>query len=137
MYLWNPSYSVGQRDIDLEHQQFIDKINQFELAGKEGKSTEKVGEILQFLVNYAQHHFQNEEQYMADNEFPKLTEHTRSHMSFVSQMVAFQNQLRSTGSTPELASKISTFCGDWLINHIMTADLQYTRWVKERKNLSE
>jgi len=133
MYIWDQSYSIGQHDLDLEHQQFIDKINQFELAGKAGKSTEKVGEILQFLVNYAQHHFQNEEQYMADNEYPKLKEHTRAHMSFVSRMVEFQNELMSKGSTPDLASEISTFCGDWLLNHIMTMDLDYTKYIRAKQ----
>lgn len=133
MYTWDQNYSIGQHDLDLEHQQFIDKINQFELAGKAGKSTEKVGEILQFLVGYAQHHFENEERYMSDNDYPKLEPHMRAHMSFVSRLVEFRGELMEKGSTPELASTISTFCGDWLINHIMTMDLDYTRWIKANK----
>jgi len=131
MYLWTKDLSVGIDELDLQHQKFIDRINSFEQFSRVGKAQYKVGEMLDFLMEYAKKHFLDEEQYMAKHSYPDLEAHAREHVYFVNRLVEFRVDFEEQGGTPEMASDIAGFTGKWLFNHIITQDQKYKRFVKQ------
>lgn len=130
MFLWSQSLSVGDIEIDKQHQTFFDKINELENAGKQGKADIKAGEILSFLIDYAKKHFLDEEKYMADHHYPGVEKHALVHAKFVNRLVEFMTEFKQSGGTPELAGEMAQFMGTWLLNHIETVDQSYARYIE-------
>ena len=62
---WDDSYSVNNDEIDKQHKEWIDIYNKMHdsMMSRES-SIEQTTEILQAMSNYAQNHFNYEEEYM-------------------------------------------------------------------------
>ena len=58
---WNDSFSVGHRELDAEHHQMINLINQMCLAADEAKLLPQQKQLLRELERAAELHFEHEE----------------------------------------------------------------------------
>lgn len=132
MYLWEEDMSVGNEKLDYHHKVFLDQISQYAFAARQGRSPEKAGQLLLFLMDYAREHFLEEEKYMSEHKYPDVEKHASAHALFVTKLIEFQNKLKAEGSTPDLAIEIQQFTGDWLIHHIRTADKAYATFIAKR-----
>lgn len=63
--IWTPELVTGVRQIDLQHQELIDLINELESAHESGQHTAALSEVLPRLTGYALFHFATEEGLMA------------------------------------------------------------------------
>ncbi|MFN3309093.1 MAG: bacteriohemerythrin, partial [Anaerolineales bacterium] len=61
---WSDEFSVNIKEIDNQHRQLIEMVNQLQRAMKEGKGAAALNDILQRLIDYTDYHFSTEERMM-------------------------------------------------------------------------
>jgi hemerythrin len=124
---WQDSYSVGVKKFDEQHQIIICQINKaFELFGSDFQ-TDQLKPILSELRNYAQVHFQNEEELLKKYKFHDLEGHKREHRLYENKI---DDLLRNYDSGDEKVKvDLVEFLADWWMGHIQGCDMEYKRFL--------
>ena len=124
---WTPLMSTGIESVDAEHQKLIGLINNFydNLGKTTGKENLKI--LLEGLSCYAIFHFANEELLMHQYGYPSLELHKKEHVKFTQTIVSYKERLNSG----KLIFSVETtnFLKNWLTDHILTADKQYSEYI--------
>jgi len=131
-FIWSDDYSVGVQLIDEQHQHFFEIINNtIELMSK-NYNKEDVFAILGQLGDYAHYHFSTEEEYFAEFKCENVDLHIKIHNQFREKMKNNFNLIREKEADIKgLAEEISVYCGNWLINHILIMDKEYSSCFKK------
>ncbi len=127
---WDEKYSVGIREIDLQHKKLVEMINGLHDAMKEGKGKDVLARVLQELVNYAGSHFATEEKHMTNFNYPGYLAHKSEHEKFVKQVLDFKKDFDSGKAAMTL--EVMNFLKNWLLNHISGTDKKYGPFFNER-----
>lgn len=119
---WNDSYSVGVATLDEHHRQLARLINQLAECITESLRSEKMGDILTALINYAKYHFQHEEDLMAEAAYADLDRHRMEHQKFCEVMAetCYGVTLGLIGS-----KDLFTYLTQWWRHHILVEDMKY------------
>ncbi len=114
---WTAALATGVRQIDLQHQELIDLINELDAAHVAGRQADALDGVLPRLAAYVLFHFGTEEALMAetDGAAAHAALHAREHRLFAERVV----ELRADPG--DLAGFIDYLKG-WLIGHIMKTD---------------
>ena len=127
---WDDSLSVKVVEIDRQHQQLIEMINDLNNAMSHGKGKAVLGKIINGLVNYATTHFITEEKYFDKFGYPEAISHTKEHTDFVIKVSVFKNEFEKGNIA--LPLQIMDFLNDWLENHIKGADKKFGPFFNEK-----
>ncbi len=107
-------------------------INQFREAAN-GHLSDAVGleaarQTLDDLLKYTEVHFASEERLLASCQFPELAAHKQKHQELTAavQKLCAELAAHSAGSTP---LKLNLFVTVWLLEHIMSEDWKYSRFI--------
>ena len=123
MIHWTPAMNTGVRQIDLQHLELVDMINEMERAHTGGHSSIALDEILPRLSSYAIFHFGEEEVLLAQvAEGTAFAErHLIEHSGFVEEI---QRLIANRGSQSDhdLAERLTRYLADWLVSHIAGVD---------------
>jgi hemerythrin-like metal-binding protein len=128
---WTDDFVLGIEQFDEHHQHLISLINNTTLCIDKGALQEEVTIILDSLVDYAWYHFNAEENWMKDHQYPQLKEHQEIHKEFAFKISEFQDRL--TRGNTAVAAELSTYLNFWLIDHIVICDSQYASFAGLRK----
>lgn len=123
-FAWNEDYSVKVKEIDNQHKKLIDIINQLYDAFKSSTTEEKMGDILDQLVAYADYHFKTEEKYFNLYGYEHSWEHKQQHNSFVEKVKKLQRDFNNRKAT--VTYQLMNFLRNWLIDHIQHEDQKYS-----------
>ncbi len=123
LFTWDNSYSVGVADIDQQHQQLMNLVNDLNDAMLQGKGRQVVGEILSNLISYTAGHFAAEERLMQQHGYPEYTEHKAKHGKMVAKVKALQQDVDAGKLT--VSGDVMKFLHDWLNKHIKGTDMKY------------
>ncbi|MDX9703029.1 MAG: bacteriohemerythrin [Candidatus Auribacterota bacterium] len=121
---WNDTYSVKVKEIDLQHKKLVDIINELFDAMKAGKGNTVIDKLLDELVKYTKYHFSAEENYMRKFNFDQSDIQEAQHKQFVAKINDFIEQYKANRLS--LSIEMMNFLKDWLINHIVKMDKQYS-----------
>lgn len=124
---WDDSYSVKVNLIDEQHKKLVALINELHEAMKAGKAKDKLGSILNDLVNYTVYHFQTEETFFKKTNFPESADHQKKHNDLVAQVKEVKEKFDSGSYV--LAAEVMNFLKDWLLNHILKSDKKFGEFV--------
>lgn len=128
--VWTQDLSVGVSSIDGQHQQLFKMADDLFEAGKNGKSKEIVGELLNFLDAYTKQHFRDEESYMATIKYPGLAEQQAAHKAFVSELAKLKGSYDTSGGNIAVIIGANQMVVDWLTKHISGMDKKIGAFVK-------
>ncbi|MEA2062127.1 MAG: bacteriohemerythrin [Gemmatimonadota bacterium] len=130
--VWKDDYSVGNDELDGHHKSIITIINNLYAAVQGGSAQEELTVFLERLLEYTQSHFNREEQLLEAHKFPELPSHKIIHK----HMVQKTDELRkySLQDNDKLAYEVFSFLKDWWLNHICVMDMQYSPYLKEKKD---
>ena len=120
---WHPNYSVFVKELDDQHKQFIDMLNELYDAYLQNAHKEKLDIIVKQLFEYSSIHFATEEKYFKEFGYEDAESHILEHETFfkeISTMFANYNQNKTL-----LSLKVINYLQDWLINHILNVDRKY------------
>ena len=127
---WSDDYLIGIEKIDNQHKEFFRIAHQFftECLADEGE--EYLQDMLNFLGNYARKHFEGEEAFMKEIEYPRLEEHKRLHINFLNRYSELIVEFKEYGRTEKMVNKVLTVVMDWLKDHIAKADGSFAKHAK-------
>ncbi len=125
---WGPKLSVGIQSFDAEHQKLVATVNDLFDAINSGKGKEKLGAVLNTLIDYTVTHFQHEEREMRTHNFPGYAKHKDEHDALTKQVGEVQHKFAG-GSNAALSAEVMAFLKNWLIKHIMGTDKAYTAFL--------
>ena len=131
LYGWDKSLETGNSTIDEQHQQLIAALNRLIIAAHEGSGEPVLRETLQFLLNYVEEHFKDEEALQLKYNYPKYNEHKEMHDTFRTVAQGLVTRLNEQGYTKALMNQTITTMADWLIMHIKDADLRLAIYIQQ------
>lgn len=133
-YTWNNSIATGVPAIDLQHKQFFVVLFDLAEALEEGIGAKKLRKILVFLKYYGEWHFGYEEDAIACFNCPLACENKSAHKQYMEAIDSLLKEIRSTGTSEELAYSSYELLTDWLVNHIMKIDKSNADHINNLKN---
>ena len=129
LFAWDDSYSVGVKDLDLQHKKLVDTLNLLHQGMLNRRSREETGALLQQLATYTVDHFITEERYFARTQYPKTAEHKQQHAELTSQVKDYI--ARYNRGEISLDIHLLDFLRKWLMNHILREDKEYGPWLNK------
>lgn len=126
---WNDALATGVRQIDLQHQELIEIINELAAAHAAGRQAEALEQVLPRLSAYALFHFGSEEALMAAATPAHAARHRSQHDEFSRRVAQLRDQRAMAGELGDLVDYLQR----WLVEHIMKTDCELGRFVQKRQ----
>jgi len=121
-YAWTDDLATGNEAIDSQHKQLFKAINDLLDACFTGAGHAKLDPTVQFLVDYTQKHFSDEEDLQRQSGYPGYPQHKKLHEGFTHTVLGLAEHLKKEGPTASLVRKVNSSVGNWLIHHIKDED---------------
>lgn len=128
---WSSEYSVGDFDLDQQHQKLFKLVNRLHEAMQLGQGHAMLDRVLTELVDYTTKHFAAEEKAMERAGYPDLEQHRETHRKLVQKVSELVQRFQS-GDT-RLTLEILNFLEQWLKQHILGVDKQYGPYLHGEK----
>ena len=131
---WNSSLETGHRQIDLQHQELIELINEAEAGQAAGRDPEVLQDVMPRLMAYVLFHFATEDGLMTHSgvNTAHATAHQQAHKEFADRVNAMKSSI-DAGETGLLAPLVS-YLQNWLVEHIMKTDKELGKLIQARRN---
>lgn len=130
LFVWEDKYKVGVKEFDEQHKKLIELINKLYDAMKQGHGKDVLKSILNDLFEYTKYHFETEEKYFSDYNYPDKNEHVKVHNELRNKVIDLKNKLDN--GTTVISGELMKFLKEWLVNHIMDSDKKYGTFFNER-----
>lgn len=130
---WKKEYSVNIREVDEQHKYLIRIINDLHdvIVKKSDQGT--VCKLLERLIQYTRTHFEGEEILMRGCDFPRYKAHKAMHDQFISEVEALQMRAKISQGSEQLVGMEMLFkLKDWLVDHILVMDMDYSSHLQRR-----
>lgn len=131
---FDDSLITGDAVIDSQHKELIGRINS--LLENCAQRDNKVGAVkmLDYLLEYTEFHFGEEEKLQADIGYPGLKEHLKKHEELKQTVKELQEMLEEEeGPSDAFVSQVQKNVIDWLYGHIKSFDRSFVEY-KQLKN---
>lgn len=119
---WNENLAVGVSEIDNQHQELFERMNQLLEACNQGKGKEAVGDMINFLEDYVVEHFAAEEKLQKASNYPEYAAHKAMHNECLNNVAKLKQQLELNGPTLPFVIAVNKTVVDWLTTHISKVD---------------
>ena len=129
---WDDSYLLGNEKVDNQHRKLFEIVNSLMNSIDEDEETDKLLITLNFLVNYAVQHFDDEEALQIQCDFPEYKEHKQLHDNFKVTVTELVQRFTETNSPSQLSYDIRKILIKWLINHILCEDKKIGKHLQSR-----
>ncbi len=125
---------TGNEMIDTQHRELIDRTNQFLDKLEENVGRVDAIKMLDYLDEYVEFHFGEEEKLQEELQYPGLGEHRKKHEELrntVKELYAMLDE--EEGPSEAFVKQVEVNVVDWLIRHIQGFD----RSVAEYRYMTE
>lgn len=129
---WDDSLSIGVELIDDEHKMLIRKLGDLSEAFNQGLEQNKILKTLDFMIDYTDFHFTDEERIMTQSGYPGLEEQKKQHGEFKQTLNNILEDYQDEGPTKSLAESVNFFLVNWLFGHIKGTDHKLGVFLKEK-----
>ena len=130
LFKWDESLSVKIQSIDKQHMKLIDMINDFYENINSRSNGENISKLIKGMREYTQIHFSSEEREMVKYSYPNYEEHKLEHIIFIEKVMAVEEKIKIGKLI--VSFEITGFLKDWLKNHILHTDKQYSNFFIEK-----
>jgi len=128
--IWDEELSVGVRKLDEQHKELIRMINKLIEAKNTKVDSETISDTLTKMTKYTDYHFQTEEQYLIDYDYPEYSSQKKQHSEFKKKAVAFCMDTMAYKET--IPAEILSYLKDWLTHHILKSDMKYKSFLNDK-----
>lgn len=128
--VWSSFYEVGVPALDKQHQHLLALRNRLEdcINGqRDATHSEAFHDVLDALYQYSVTHFRDEEAYIDAVGFPEAAAHGLAHAHFTETIADLNMAVAQGRAGPH---QVLDFLSDWLVSHILSADMQFRRAVR-------
>ncbi len=119
---WTQKYNTGVEEIDAQHRQLVDIINELYVARHSQNSQEVVNGILSKMTDYAEYHFDFEEELINQLNPSELKGHKAKHQKFrtyIKEILGYQSKEKFF-----VEDMLMMFLESWLTKHILIEDMK-------------
>jgi hemerythrin-like metal-binding protein len=129
---WNSQYSVGVSEIDTQHKELMNILNDLIYHSNRNKNDEKIyfDKIKDMAEEYIIKHFETEENILSKTNYERLEEHKLEHKNFLKEIKRIIEEIDNDKSKMTL-SNIAEWIKEWLLNHIKTYDKDGMEYFKD------
>jgi len=127
---WDPSMTTGLEDIDNQHKQLIQWLNDLLDAMSMGRGRAEIAGVLEKLGGYTVMHFGHEEDCMTKYKCPVAAKNAAAHKDFIATFSALQADFEKNGPTAGLVVRVESELMRWLTAHIKGTDAQLAPCVR-------
>jgi hemerythrin len=130
---FDESLYTGNELIDGEHKELIDRVNK--LVESCEKGTEKVTAVktLDFLMDYTEFHFADEEKLQKEEGYDKLDAHHEKHEEFKKAVDELRDMLEEEeGPTAAFVEAVNKNVINWLVEHIQGWDKAVAEYIRSK-----
>lgn len=126
--VWREALRTGLRDIDLQHRELIEIINDLEDACGGTGEIASIDAILARLSAYAVFHFETEEALMR-TQLPAASAHAEAHLQAHGDFAARLQAFRVLGEAARVqrSAALHDFLKTWFVDHVMGTDKALAR----------
>lgn len=127
---FDESIMTGNKMIDEQHRELIEKINQLVQSCEQGREKVKAIKMLHYLADYADLHFNEEEALQERIQYPGLLEHRQKHEDFrrsVSEL--FEMLEEEEGPSEKFVEAVHRNVTEWLYGHIKGFDVSVASYM--------
>ncbi len=140
VFPWNENLETGIELVDEQHKNFLKHANEYILRIMASKASPENNPNLErgaekqfeFLHDYLQYHFQAEETFMADSNWPGYREHQAIHNQLKFKVKALE-QVMISGTKKQRMDGVTQLVEEWIVDHILNEDQKFADYYKERK----
>jgi hemerythrin len=129
---WDDRFLLGNQEIDRHHEHLVELLNRTYDYFTGDATLEQIQGVITELSDYADYHFDCEEQWMSDTSYPQRAEHKIEHEIFVRRIIEIQNGLYKNHK--DLAFDLLVLLTNWFTKHILTTDSNYGHFVAANSN---
>jgi len=122
-FQWTDNMSVKSQEIDQQHKQLVDLLNELYQAFMEKEHKEKIGIIIEKMWDYTKYHFNTEEIYFSTFGYEGRAMHILEHENFRNKVNEFKQKYKANSGA--LTFEVVNFLRNWLMGHIMETDRKY------------
>ena len=124
MYQFTEDCLTGILEVDEEHRQLFDMINQaLVLSGEERNVSAEAKSLLLALKEYAENHFEHEEKYMEKLNDPELSRQKKEHQDFKEKLEKISLDKLDGTDGKQVLRDILEYLSRWLYHHILGSDI--------------
>lgn len=133
---FNDSLVTGNEMIDAQHRELIDRIRSLQIiCENEMPAKREAIRILDYLTDYMEYHFAEEEKLQAEIGYPGAAEHKEKHQELrqsVAELYAMLDE--QEGPTDDFVKQVDKKVTEWLYRHIMGFDRSVAEYKFMRDN---
>jgi len=126
--LWSTELITGNEEIDLQHQSLFALLEKF----TENIDNDNLLSVLTEIKEYAEIHFEAEEELQKEVKYPKYTEHKATHELLIEEIGIVKGKVQN--GTYSGNARIRTFLTHWLRDHILDSDQEFITFYNARKS---
>ncbi len=127
---WHDDYSINVCQIDFQHQELVELVNQLHDAVKSHSNPQTLDRLMIKLIESTTEHFATEEKLMIENDYPGYTIHKSQHDDLLWQLKDFAREVSGMPSSAfRFSFDIST---DWLMKHIVESDVRLGKFLNKK-----
>lgn len=124
---------TGNELIDNQHSELIDKIYKLIDCCDQGGGKVETIKMLDYLSDYTDFHFGEEEKLQEEAAYPGLAEHRQKHEEFRNAVKELHEMLiEEEGPTDAFVNAVQKNVKDWMFEHIQNVDRAVAAYIQER-----
>lgn len=132
---FDDSLVTGNEMIDAQHQELIAKINTLLDSCEVGNDKLTAVKTLEYLADYTEFHFGEEEKLQEEIEYPGIEAHKAEHKKLIQVVEDLHEMLEDQeGPTAEFVEQVNRNVIEWLYKHIKGFDRSVAEYKNMRKN---
>ena len=122
--------ATGNVMIDRQHREIIEKIEKLINCCKEGGGKIEAVKMLDYLADYTDYHFKEEEELQEAYSCPGLQEHRKRHEELRQVVADLYEMLREEeGPSDAFVEAVNKNVKEWLFGHIKTYDRDMAAYI--------
>ena len=126
------SLVTGNEMIDEQHKELIGKIDKLVNCCEQGGGKLEAIKTLDYLSEYTDFHFGEEEKLQEQVAYPAMDEHKKQHAAFKKAVEELHEMLvEEEGPTDAFVVAVHKNVVDWLFNHIRNLDRALAAYVQK------
>jgi len=124
---WEDGLKTGIQAIDEQHQFIVDALSEIQILKL------KKAELFQLLIDlqaYLSCHFDLEEKYMIDTNYPEFASHKADHDKVLQDTKNILTQYNVDVSPSEIAMELVNYMQNWFLDHYSNIDVKMAEYLK-------
>lgn len=125
--VWSDAHVLGYAPMDDIHEAFVDIVGRMQLA-----ADDELPVLLDSFVQHAEAHFEEENRWMVDTQFPPRACHIEQHNAVLNSAAEVRALL--TEGDHATCRRFAFALADWFPNHTAHLDSALAHWMVKRQH---